>query len=238
MWSLLVLLEEEEAGWGQNPGLGITWAGWRRGYELEGWGQMGQGGAWAGQEVVGRAWGGARPESPSRSLSPPKSGRDWRLPWRQWRSGAPGLLQLLAPGSSPHSWFGSSGLAFPRYRRVAAPALDARPVDGRRRGGAGSSASGPPAPVLPPFPAGRRALGSEGAGAACTEVSLATEGGLGVRPRSGRRLRAAGGAGWDLGAAGAAPRRYPESREVAAVTESLLPRAVIFFSWGLSKVSA
>ena len=53
----------------------------------------------------------------------------------------------------------------------------------------------------------------------------------GVRPRSGRSAR-----GWDLGAAGAAPRQYPE---VAAVTENLVTEGgyiLLLGAW--SEVSA
>lgn len=45
--------------------------------------------------------------------------------------------------------------------------------------------------------------------------------------------------GWDLWAAGAAPRRYPESRDVAAVTENLVTEGgyiLLLGAW--SEVSA
>lgn len=194
------------------------------------------------REVVGRALGGARPlESPHVSLSPPKSGRDRRLPWRQWRSGAPGLLQLLAPGSAC-SRFGSSG---PLSRATVVWRLPALThgslVDGCAGvGGAGSSVlRAPPAPVLPPpFQGWSQALGSGGRG-----------GGVhGGEPGDGGRSRAfalgagggaqgGGSATWLGPAAGAAPSRYPESARLQPSRESLLPRAVIFFSWGF-EVSA
>lgn len=62
---------------------------------------------------------------------------------------------------------------------------------------------------------------------------------MGVRPRSGRRgSRAASAPGWDLGAAGAAPSRYPESREVAAVTGKPVTEGGYILLGAWSKVSA
>ena len=69
--------------------------------------------------------------------------------------------------------------------------------------------------VFLPFQLVAGRWGPEGAGRGVRRGEPGLRGAVwGVRPRSGRSAP-----GWDLGAAGAAPRQYPE---VAAVTENLV----------------